>query len=84
LREKCRIILDEEEFAVSSIVIANPLLNKILEKGESTRAWIGRKYDGIYIGFRKAEMKKLEKLALEKFGTRPLKKLEKPPLRIKH
>jgi hypothetical protein len=84
LREECPIILDGEEFTVSTIVIDSPLFNRIVEKGESTRAWVGRKYDGIYIGFRKAEMKKLEKLALEKFGMRPLKKLEKSPSRIKH
>jgi hypothetical protein len=79
LREKCQIILGGEEFTISSIFIASSLLNKIVEKGESTRAWVGRKYDGIYIGFRKTEMEKLEKLALEKFGMKPLKKLEPQP-----
>ena len=83
LREKCQIILDREEFTVSSIVIACPLLNKVVEKGELTRAWVGRKYDGIYIGFRKAGLEKLEKVALENFGIKPLKKLEKSPSRIK-
>jgi hypothetical protein len=83
LRERRQIVLDGEEFAVSSIVIACPLLNQIVEKEKSTRVWVGRKYDGIYIGFRKAELERLEKLALEKFGMKPLKKLEKPPLRIK-
>ena len=83
LREKCKIILDGENVEVSSIVITCPLLNKIVEKKKSTKAWIGRKYDGIYIGFRKAELERLEKLALEKFGIKPLKKLEKPPLTIK-
>jgi hypothetical protein len=79
LREKCQIILDGEEFTVSSIIIVSPSLNKIVEKDGSTRAWVGRKYDGIYIGFRKTEMKKLEKMALKKFGIRPLKKLETQP-----
>ncbi len=79
LREKCQIILNREEFTVSSIVIACPLLNKVVEKGELTRAWVGRKYDGIYIGFRKAELEKLEKLALENFGMKPLKKLQSQP-----
>jgi hypothetical protein len=83
LREKCQIILDGEEFTVSTIIIVSPSLNKIVEKDGSTRAWVGRKYDGIYIGFRKVEMEKLEKLALEKFGIKTLKKLEKPPSRIK-
>lgn len=79
LRERCQIILDGEEFAVSSIIVASPLLNKIVEEGASTRAWVGRKYDGIYIGFRKAELERLEKLALEKFGMKPLKKLQPQP-----
>jgi len=83
LREKCQIILDGEELAVSSIVVNYPLLNEIIEKEKSTKAWVGRKYDGIYIGFRKAELERLENLALEKFGIKPLRKLEKPPSRIK-
>jgi len=83
LRERRQIILDGEEVAVSSLVLICPLLNEIVEKEKLTRAWVGRKYDGIYIGFRKAELEKLEKLALEKFGVKPLKKLEKPPLKIK-
>jgi len=68
---------------VSSIVIAGSLLDGIVGKETSTKAWVGRKYDGIYIGFRKAELERLEKLALEKFGIRPLEKLEKPPSTIK-
>jgi len=83
LREKRQIILDGEEFAVSSVVVTSPLLNEIIEKEKSTRAWIGRKYDGIYIGFRKTELDKLEKFALEKFGIKPLRKLEKPPTTTK-
>ena len=83
LREKRQIILDGEELAVSSIVVNYPLINEIIEKEKSTKAWVGRKYDGIYIGFRKAELEKLEKIALESFGIKPLSKLEKPPSRIK-
>jgi len=83
LKEECQIILDGENVAVSSVVTTCPLLNEIIENETSTRAWVGRKYDGIYIGFKKAELEKLEKLALEKFGIRPLTKLEKPPSTIK-
>lgn len=82
LREKRQIILDGEEIVVSSIVITCTLLNEIIEKEKSTRAWIGRKYDGIYIDFRRAELERLEKLALEKFGIKPLRKLEKPQFKI--
>jgi len=78
LREKRQIDLNGEEIAVSSIVLDCPLLNEIIEKEKSSKAWVGRKYDGIYIGFRKAELERLEKRALEKFGIKPLRKLEKP------
>jgi hypothetical protein len=83
LREKRQIVLDGEEFAVTSVIVACPFFNEIVEEEKSTRAWVGRKYDGIYIGFRKAELERLERLALQKFGMKPLKKLEKPPPRIK-
>jgi len=66
-----------------NVIILEPLLNKVLEEGKSTRVWVGRKYDGIYIGFRKEEIEKLEKVALEKFGIKPLKKLEKPPFTLR-
>jgi hypothetical protein len=83
LMEKRQIILDGKEAAVSSIIVTSLLLNQIVEREKSTRAWVGRKYDGIYIGFRKAELEKLEKIALENFGIKPLRKLEEPPSRIK-
>jgi len=79
LRENRQVVLDRKEVMVSSIVLSNPLLSTIIRKGESANAWVGRKYDGIYIGFRKAELEKLEKLTLEKFGMEPLKKLESKP-----
>lgn len=63
LREKREIVIDGEEVTISRIIIINPLLNSIVEKERSTRAWVGRKYDGVYIGFRKAELKRLEKFA---------------------
>jgi len=79
LREGRQIVLDGKEVMVISIVLSNPLLSTIIRKGRSTKAWVGRKYDGIYIGFRKAELKKLEKLTVEKFGIEPLKKLDAQP-----
>jgi len=82
LRENRQIVLDGKGIMVSSIVLSNLLLSNVIGKGKSTKAWVGRKYDGIYIGFRKAELQKLEKLALEKFGIEPLKKLEPQPLKI--
>lgn len=46
-----------------SIEVKSPILNSILKSGETTRTWIGGKYGGIYIGFRKEHIKKLEELA---------------------
>jgi len=49
----------------------------VLGVGESTVTWVGRKYDGLYIGFKETEMKKLEKLAEEAYGVTPRKHLSK-------
>jgi len=83
MRESKEIEIDGKKSEVSSVIVLDPLLNEVLEKGKSTRAWVGRKYDGVYIGFRKEEIEKLEKMALEKFGIKPLKKLEKPPFIVR-
>ncbi|MGQ9597029.1 MAG: hypothetical protein ACUVQY_07775 [Thermoproteota archaeon] len=38
--------------------------------------WVGRKYDGIYIGFREARMK-LEQAAEKNYGVKPRKHLKR-------
>ena len=83
MRESKEVEIDGKKSEVSSVIILNPLLNEVLEEGKSTKVWVGRKYDGIYIGFRKEEIENLEKAALEKFGIKPLKKLEKPPFTLR-
>ena len=79
MKKRCQMILDGEEFTVSSVVIARPLLNKVVQKGALTRAWVSRKYDCIYIRFREAELERLQKLGLEESGIKPLKKLQPQP-----
>jgi len=59
-----KIKLNEKTF----LEIIHPLMNKILKNNEKTRTWVGKKEDGIYIGFRKEEVRKLEKIAKEDFG----------------
>lgn len=59
-----------------SVLIKCGLLNSVLESGRKTRTWVGGKEGGIYIGFRKAEVEKLEKIALERFGIKPRKYVE--------
>lgn len=46
-----------------SIEVKSPILNSILKSGETTRTWIGGKYGGIYIGFKREHIRKLEELA---------------------
>lgn len=53
-----------KKLLVSSIAILHPYLKKILK---STRTWVGGKFGGIYIGFGKEQIAKLEDIAKEKF-----------------
>ena len=39
---------------------------KVLKSGERTRTWVGQKVDGIYIGFRKEQIRALEKIVSKK------------------
>ena len=51
--------------------VYHPLLNEVLKLGERTRTWVGGKFGGIYIGFRKPQVRKLEEIAIKKFKTGP-------------
>ena len=46
-----------------TVKILQPLLNRVLQRGEKTKTCVGGKFDGIFIGFRKRELSKLEKIA---------------------
>jgi hypothetical protein len=54
-----QITTDEED----KVQIIHPLLNKVLQRGEKTRTLVGGKFGGIFIGFRKREISKLEDIA---------------------
>ncbi len=45
------------------VQIIHPLLNKVLQRGEKTKTLVGGKFGGIFIGFRKREINKLEQIA---------------------
>ncbi len=45
------------------VKIIHPLLNRVLQDGEKTRTLVGGKLGGIFIGFRKRELSKLEDIA---------------------
>ena len=62
---------EKKKFEVKRIEILHPLLNRILKEGEKTRTWVGGKFGGIYIGFKKKEVEKLEKIAEEEFRMKP-------------
>lgn len=44
------------------IKVICPLLNRVLHRGEKTKTCVGGKYNGLFIGFRKRELTKLEKI----------------------
>jgi len=47
------------------VQIIHPLLNKVLPRGEKTRTLVGGKFGGVFIGFRKREISKLEQIAAD-------------------
>ena len=47
------------------VQILHPLLNKVLQRGEKTRTLVGGKFGGVFIGFRKHEIRKLEQIAAD-------------------
>lgn len=69
--------LDDRVILIEGLEILCPFLDGVLEPGETTRTSVGRKFDGIYIGFRREQILKLEKRAAIEFGVQPLKRLEK-------
>ncbi|MEA2074820.1 MAG: hypothetical protein U9O85_03685 [Euryarchaeota archaeon] len=45
------------------VKVIQPLLNKVLPQGEKTKTCVGGKFNGLFIGFRKRELVKLEAIA---------------------
>ncbi len=60
-----KIPLGESEVDVKALCVMSPLLNKVLAVGERTRTWVGGKFGGIYIGFRKRHIERLERVLRE-------------------
>jgi len=67
--------INGSKILVHALEVHHPILNEVLGIGESTVTWVGRKYDGIYIGFKENEMKKLERIAEKTYGFKPMKHL---------
>ncbi len=53
------------------VLVEAPLLTGLLGISGKTRTWVGGKFGGIYVGFRKPEIERLERLAESKFGAKP-------------
>lgn len=75
IRNGIEIILEKEirfknkMIKVKAIEIIHPYLTKLLKK---TRTWVGGKFGGIYIGFKKKQIVELEKIAKKRFGMNPV------------
>jgi len=52
-------------FGIGKIIIISDLLNLVLKPKEKTRAFLGFKEGGIFIGFRKKYIERLERIAKE-------------------
>jgi len=77
-KRPAEIELGGSRIVVRSLEVLHPILSKMLTIGESTVTWVGRKYDGIYVGFKKAQIDQLEYLVQETYGVSPMEHLEKP------
>ena len=82
-KEPREMDIDGSKTVVYGLEVHHPILNEVLGAGSSTVTWVGRKYDGIYIGFRRAQMKKLEQIAEKTYGVTPRKHLSKKKQRFK-
>ena len=49
------------------IVVRHPLFSRLLNAGSTTIAWVGVKEGGIYVGFRKEYVEKLEEIGRQLF-----------------
>ncbi len=53
------------------IEVYSSLLNRVMPPGSRTFTWVGGKFGGAYIGFRKGEVRRLEEVARELSGIEP-------------
>jgi hypothetical protein len=75
-KEPIEMDINESKTVVYGVEVRHTFLNEMLGVGSSTVTWVGRKYDGIYIGFRETQMKQLERMAEKIHGVMPRKTLK--------
>ncbi|MCS7139626.1 MAG: hypothetical protein N3F04_07260 [Candidatus Nezhaarchaeota archaeon] len=54
-----------------SLVVKSSMLSDLLPLGEETYAWVGGKLGGLYVGFKKVYVEKLEDKAIRIFNVAP-------------
>ena len=72
LEDRKEITYQGQKIKPYKLQIFSPMLNKVLEPRQKTRTWVGGKVGGIYIGFRKGEIGKLEEIAENGFNMYPM------------
>jgi len=50
------------------VEVFHKILNKVLKERERIMTWVGKKEGGIYVGFKKKYIEKLEEIARKDFG----------------
>lgn len=60
-------------FKVRKLLVYSPILCSALGEGSSSYVYLGGKYEGIFLGFKKPFIERLEKLAI-KLGVNPVKR----------
>jgi len=77
LDEATTMQLPEGKLEVSGVRVSSKLLNEVLLPRERTRTWVGGKLGGIYVGFKKPQLRKLETLVGDLLGPRNLNSVRK-------
>lgn len=72
LERSVTVEVEGKILSVKSVRVFSPLLNIVLGLNQKTRTWVGGKFGGIYIGFKKPEVKKLENIAKTYFNMAPI------------
>jgi len=66
-----KVSLDRTARGVKLIVESKLLTGTLLKDGEKTWVYVGGKEGGIFLGFKKEYIKRLEKIAIEVYGVQP-------------
>jgi len=60
--------IEDKNIVVYSIKVLHPYLKDVLAKNEEIVTWVGGKFGGIYVGFRKKQIAKLEEIARKNYN----------------